>query len=1016
MNNCKAQCSAVRALALAAGFAVAAASVSAGLTSPKSQRELGGRQFANASQDNAVSLQKAAPAVQVADSAQALVVDADIRNELTAKGFNAEDAEAAARFSVRAECDFGTGDPLTDFCQASSTTSIPIAASDFFAGGFFYQAGADQFIPGLSDVVGQTVQISQGCSEWYTRDFAQGGGPNAWDPVNGTFVTTLSGGPVNWEVLVRYYRDADFSGNPTDDPMNLDAELVASFSDMTADRDGNAQTNWDIVSRGPAIGADGTPGTGDEGLIRSEWFDTGNLFNAFNVLRYEYEHAPLDVTAGDCYWVEIVPWFRNEAFFCWWLSGTGGDGTSYWDLAENGYTAADVQDLDFSLCIDSKIDLSNNILFCSNNPCAFGVENDTCIDSVDAILTPVDNGMGSIEVVEFVDLACATAEFYAPTSPDFEGYFDEFPIGGGGTLSDPGFTNYQGRWYQFVGTGNDMTASVCSALTEDTGANYYIQVYCGSCDSLYPVTGGAEDECPLFPDSTTSFAEVTVPTTNGTTYFLLVGTAGGVAGNVELVVTDTQIPSTMVDPDQCGTCTIDTSGLTIDVTETETCDDADLGTIDPLGTIPDSRSNDGCALADGTDQAQLDAYDTAHQKITLNPSGTTVLTGNTWATEDRTNTDNFQFSVASQVYVEFTYFSNFQGQGGIRSYEVHPNFPSGDVAYCGTGNFVSAFVNNGDGGSTIFSDRCEVDDDGDAVGVTYGAVLDPSFLYVARTFQLNSWGADCASGDTQYVGFIDIFDCPKDLTGLALEPDLCGETAGNFGCNVADGGTPTYTDISVGSTFGGTTFTDYDATEVFGGDKDLDWYNFTMPASGQISFNFSGEVPLFVLLVSNPLDCDNAVTEAAVYFPACFEGDAFEVTEDVNGDPLVPGATYSFQVRPATEGFEFAGTFEGSGVPVGLGCSAYTGIVEDLAGPSCVPDITTDGANPGDPDFLVPDGSVTVSDLTTFVEQWVALDASVADITTDGANPGDPDFLVPDGSVTVSDLTTFVELWVAGCP
>ena len=90
--------------------------------------------------------------------------------------------------------------------------------------------------------------------------------------------------------------------------------------------------------------------------------------------------------------------------------------------------------------------------------------------------------------------------------------------------------------------------------------------------------------------------------------------------------------------------------------------------------------------------------------------------------------------------------------------------------------------------------------------------------------------------------------------------------------------------------------------------------------------------------------------------------------------------------------------------------------VDITIGSACVADVTTDGANPGDPGFLVPDGSVSVGDLTTFVEQWVLGDASIADITTDGANPGDPGFLVPDGSVSVGDLTAFVEQWVVGCP
>ncbi|MEM1330376.1 MAG: GC-type dockerin domain-anchored protein [Planctomycetota bacterium] len=84
---------------------------------------------------------------------------------------------------------------------------------------------------------------------------------------------------------------------------------------------------------------------------------------------------------------------------------------------------------------------------------------------------------------------------------------------------------------------------------------------------------------------------------------------------------------------------------------------------------------------------------------------------------------------------------------------------------------------------------------------------------------------------------------------------------------------------------------------------------------------------------------------------------------------------------------------------------------------ACSPaDLTTDGSNPGDADYGTPDGLITVSDLTYFVEFWIASDLSVADVTTNGTNPGDANFGVPDGAVTVSDLTYIVELWIAGCP
>ncbi|MEM1331488.1 MAG: Ig-like domain-containing protein [Planctomycetota bacterium] len=83
---------------------------------------------------------------------------------------------------------------------------------------------------------------------------------------------------------------------------------------------------------------------------------------------------------------------------------------------------------------------------------------------------------------------------------------------------------------------------------------------------------------------------------------------------------------------------------------------------------------------------------------------------------------------------------------------------------------------------------------------------------------------------------------------------------------------------------------------------------------------------------------------------------------------------------------------------------------------ACETDITTEGTNPGDALYGVPDGQVTVTDLSYFVELWLANDLDVADVTTDGANAGDPSFGVPDGQVRVQDLTYFVESWIAGCP
>ena len=88
--------------------------------------------------------------------------------------------------------------------------------------------------------------------------------------------------------------------------------------------------------------------------------------------------------------------------------------------------------------------------------------------------------------------------------------------------------------------------------------------------------------------------------------------------------------------------------------------------------------------------------------------------------------------------------------------------------------------------------------------------------------------------------------------------------------------------------------------------------------------------------------------------------------------------------------------------------------VRNPPGP-CPADVTTAASNPGDPQFGQPDGLVTVSDLTFFIEAWIN-QIPRADITTLGANPGAPAYQLPDGLVTIGDLTRYVELWVDGCP
>ncbi|MEM1331651.1 MAG: GC-type dockerin domain-anchored protein [Planctomycetota bacterium] len=102
----------------------------------------------------------------------------------------------------------------------------------------------------------------------------------------------------------------------------------------------------------------------------------------------------------------------------------------------------------------------------------------------------------------------------------------------------------------------------------------------------------------------------------------------------------------------------------------------------------------------------------------------------------------------------------------------------------------------------------------------------------------------------------------------------------------------------------------------------------------------------------------------------------------------------------------------------GQACAAGTtsGYLLELPTPPCAVDITTTGTNPGDAAYGTPDGSVEVTDLTYFIEQWINENEGIADVTTVGTNPGDPGYGVPDGNVDVTDLTFYVEAWIEGCP
>jgi len=82
-----------------------------------------------------------------------------------------------------------------------------------------------------------------------------------------------------------------------------------------------------------------------------------------------------------------------------------------------------------------------------------------------------------------------------------------------------------GVWYSIIGTGSDITASLCTGTAYDSK----IRVYTGSCGGLTCVTGN-DDFCGLQ-------SEVTWTSTSGTTYYILVHGFSSSEGAFDLTIT-----------------------------------------------------------------------------------------------------------------------------------------------------------------------------------------------------------------------------------------------------------------------------------------------------------------------------------------------------------------------------------------------------------------------------------------------------------------------------------------------
>ncbi len=139
---------------------------------------------------------------------------------------------------------------------------------------------------------------------------------------------------------------------------------------------------------------------------------------------------------------------------------------------------------------------------------------------------------------------------------------DEFPFCGT-SITAPGL------WYSVIGTGNTMTATTCSRLTE---YNTKISVYCNTCADPTCV-GGNDDDCG---DFSPLFSTVTWCSQEGVEYLILVHGSGSETGSFELVVFDDGVEcDNPVDCTGGAGCGDADAGSCFEANGTPACDDAE---------------------------------------------------------------------------------------------------------------------------------------------------------------------------------------------------------------------------------------------------------------------------------------------------------------------------------------------------------------------------------------------------------------------------------------------------------
>ncbi len=285
--------------------------------------------------------------------------------------------------------------------------------------------------------------------------------------------------------------------------------------------------------------ANGRPGP----IIRR--FNPGQLaisrgWSGEKILRlvpYFQYHAQIDLgqvvlTAGECYWIEIVNLTTADQWL--WPSALGGNGNALRDGGGNGqpldgYNVGDDEPHDMAFCITQPISL---------------------FDGCDATFAIPPNDACSNARAIVVDAAPLTGTTLGSLT-------DAEPPPCGDNLIDGG-----GVWYTLLGTGATLTASLCHPGTDYDAT---VAVYCGSCSNLTCISGDNDDPaCPQSPNA----AITSWRSAPGQRYYIRVAGDLGVVGNFQISVTSDHTPAV---PDACETCHVSSTDPRVTHTEFEVC-------------------------------------------------------------------------------------------------------------------------------------------------------------------------------------------------------------------------------------------------------------------------------------------------------------------------------------------------------------------------------------------------------------------------------------------------------------